>query len=116
MLKRTDFAEKRQFGRRQTAIRGWVKVAGRPPVACIVRDVSEGGALIELESDTWLPFSFRLTTEDRQIDRTCEIRHQRANRIGVEFSTKAEAHTSGSLSRVSETSTWTGSEKLTPRR
>ncbi len=116
MLKRTDYAEKRQFGRRQTQLRGWIKVAGRPPVTCIVRDLSEGGALIETETETWLPFNFRLTTEDGQVDRHCEIRHQKANRIGVEFAAAAEAHTSSSLSSVSDPGGWTGGEKITLRR
>lgn len=85
MLKRSDYAEKRQFGRRHTNTRAWIRVAGRPPVSCTVQNVSEGGALLVCDEEIWLPFSFRLTTEDRQIDRVCEIRHQTGPRIGVEF-------------------------------
>ncbi|HMN38666.1 MAG TPA: PilZ domain-containing protein [Hyphomicrobium sp.] len=85
MMKRTDFTDKRQFGRRQTQIRAWIRVAGRPPVPCTVRNLSEGGALLDCDDDVWLPFSFRLVTHDQAIDKVCEIRHQTGPRIGVQF-------------------------------
>lgn len=91
MLKRNDYAEKRQFGRRAANLKAWIRVSGRPPVPCVLSNVSDGGALIHIESDMWIPFSFRLTSEDRQIDRICEIRHQQPRRIGVEYVTPAAA-------------------------
>lgn len=77
--------EKRQFGRRRTSAHGWVRVPGRPPIACIVRNVSDGGALVELEDARSLPYQFRLVVPSLGIDRDCEPRHLRANQLGVEF-------------------------------
>lgn len=114
-----DFAEKRQFGRRQTHTRAWIKVAGRPPVSCIVHNTSEGGALLECEEKAWLPFSFRLVSEDKQIDRVCEIRHQNGNRVGVEFVAEAHAHarSTSSLSTISDSERWmAGTNGSPPRR
>lgn len=117
MLKRNDFAEKRQFGRRQTHIRGWIKVAGRPQVACIVRDLSDGGALLELYEESWLPFAFRLTSEDKQIDRHCEIRHQRGIHIGVQFVAAATAVDTPTTLPGDDTPSWTGATRSqNPRR
>ena len=85
MLKRTDFAEKRQFGRRAANLLAWIRVGGRPPQPCTLSNISEGGALITLTGSTWAPYAFRLTSDDKSIDKVCEIRHQNGPRIGVEF-------------------------------
>ena len=51
---RTEFAvssprgaERRQFGRRQTYVHARIHARGRPSVPCIMRDISEGGALLQ---------------------------------------------------------------------
>lgn len=85
MLKRTNFAEKRQFGRRPSNMHAWIRVGGRPPQPCKLSNISAGGALVTLIGDTWAPYAFRLTSEDKSIDKVCEIRHQSGPRIGVEF-------------------------------
>lgn len=108
MLKRNDFAEKRQFGRRQTNLRAWIRVAGRPPLPCFVKNLSEGGALLECEGGVWVPFSFRLTSEDKQIDRVCEIRHQTGGNIGVQFVAAAEAQEAPRSKLVLDADTWMG--------
>lgn len=82
-------AERRQFGRRQTFKHGWVKIEGRPPVTCIVRNISEGGALLEVPANTWLPFKFRIEIAGEGIATDCEIRHQRDNMVGVCFAVRA---------------------------
>ncbi len=92
MLKRTDFAEKRAFGRRPANLKAWIRVAGRPPVQCTLSNLSDGGALIHLDQDLWIPFSFRLTSEDKALDYVCEIRHQNGRRIGVQFVTHGEMY------------------------
>lgn len=85
MLKRTDYAEKRQFGRRAANLHAWIRVGGRPPQPCTVSNISDGGAMLRLIGDTWVPYAFRLTSEDKSIDKVCEIRHQSGPRVGVEF-------------------------------
>ena len=111
MLKRTDFAEKRQFGRRQTSIRAWAKVGGRPSLPCVVRNLSEGGALLEFDEPVWLPFGFLLLSEYKTIDRVCEIRHQTANRIGVQFVEHAEAYEPPKNAVTHDTDSWMGGHR-----
>lgn len=95
MLKTSaQMKEQRQFGRRQTSAHAWVKVRGRPAIACVVKNVSEGGALLEFTAAEMLPYRFRVTIEAEGIDRDCEIRHQTGNRVGVEF-VKVEHLTDG---------------------
>ena len=40
--------ERRQFGRRKTYVHAVIRARGRPPLLCVMRDVSEGGALLEV--------------------------------------------------------------------
>ncbi|MGD9783384.1 MAG: PilZ domain-containing protein [Hyphomicrobiaceae bacterium] len=77
--------ERRQFGRRRTALHAWIKVAGRPPLACVVRDLSVNGALLEMEAPHWLPYRFELDIETSGFRTDCEIRHQSPYGVGVMF-------------------------------
>lgn len=85
MLKQSKLAEQRQFGRRQTSSHGWVRVRGRPAIPCVVRNISEGGALLEFQTAEMLPYRFRIVIERESIDRECEVRHQTGTSVGVEF-------------------------------
>lgn len=116
MLKRTDYAEKRQFGRRQTYIHAWVRVSGRPAISCIVRDLSQGGALLEFDEDVWLPYSFRVTSVDKQIDRVCEVRHETANRVGVEFVAHEQTFPAEAVYSLEEAASWIGQDRAPARR
>lgn len=78
-------AERRQFGRRQTYLHGWISVPGRPKLSCIVRDISVAGAKLELQAPSWLPFTFQLTIDASRFATMCEIRHQGPASIGVRF-------------------------------
>jgi hypothetical protein len=103
--------DRREFGRRVTCLRAHILVPGRPRLACIVRDISVGGALLELDIPSWLPFSFDLVIEASRFQTACEIRHQRANAVGVRFIT-ATAVTSPGQGRpalsADELTTWMG--------
>jgi hypothetical protein len=77
--------ERREFGRRTTCLHGWVLIEGRPRIACVVRNVSEGGALIECRVPKELPFQFQLSIDCKGFEATCEIRHKGATWIGVQF-------------------------------
>lgn len=85
MTRQVNPADRRQFGRRQTNLQGWISVAGRPRLSCIVRDLSVGGALLEFEKPSWMPFNFKLTIEATRFVTWCEVRHHRANSVGVRF-------------------------------
>ena len=85
MTKPGNPADMRQFGRRQTNLQGWISVAGRPRLSCIVRDISVGGALLEFEKPSWMPYNFKLTIDATRFVTWCEVRHHRANAVGVRF-------------------------------
>jgi hypothetical protein len=78
-------ADRRQFGRRQTSYHAWIHVPGRPKVPCMVRDLSVGGARLELVMPPWLPYNFQLTIEATQFTSMCEVRHSGPNSLGVRF-------------------------------
>ena len=77
--------ERRQFGRRKTLLHGWVVVEGRPKMACLVRNVSEGGALLECDVPKGLPFRFSLVIDCKGFQAWCEVRHQTDQWMGVRF-------------------------------
>lgn len=77
--------DRRQFGRKVVHVHGWIKVAGRPPVACVVRDVSLNGARIELPKKTWLPYDFLLVVEPMGLRTKCAVRYVHDRFIGVLF-------------------------------
>ncbi len=79
------FVERREFGRRKTCLHGWLAVEGRPKIACLVRNVSEGGALLECEVPKVLPFRFNLIVDCKGFQASCEARHKTETWVGVRF-------------------------------
>ena len=77
--------ERRQFGRRQTNIFGWVIVPGRSPLCCRVTNISPRGAHLEMEKPLWLPYQFKLVFANDQSEQLCEIKHLYAGGLGVMF-------------------------------
>ncbi len=89
---RTEFAvsfprgaERRQFGRRQTYVHARINARGRPSVPCIMRDISAGGALLEVEHPQWLPSRFRLRIEADGTEADCEVVRRTEDAVGVRF-------------------------------
>lgn len=80
-------AERRQFGRRQTHVHALISARGRPPVPCLMRDISDGGALLEVAHPEWLPSRFRLLVEAVGFEADCEIVHRDDSAVGVRFAT-----------------------------
>jgi len=78
-------AEQRAFGRRESRIHAFVKVPGRRPEPCIVRNISEGGALLAFPAPFDPPARFRLTIDAKGIDVNCEVRRRNGLEFGVEF-------------------------------
>ena len=77
--------DRREFGRKAVNFHGWVRVAGRPPVACIVRDISVKGARIELPELVWIPYDFTLVVEPIGLRVLCETKNKYDRYIGVLF-------------------------------
>ncbi len=55
--------DRRAFGRRQTRQHAFVHLRGVRPVRCLVTDLSEGGARLELAQLCRVPQNFRLVWE-----------------------------------------------------
>ena len=91
MHKPANPADRRQFGRRQTSLHGWISVPGRPKLACHVKDLSIGGALLGLQAPSWLPFNFVLTIEATRFVSWCEVRHHKHDAVGVRFMSAVES-------------------------
>jgi hypothetical protein len=108
--------EQRAFGRRQTLEHAIVRIAGRPPMRCIVRDISEGGALLDFGEQVWLPFNFRLVWEGTQREEDCETRHQNSGRIGVQFVAREQTTSGRGGSRLGDASQWIADQHSTTRR
>ena len=87
----STFSERRQFGRRTTRIHAWIELPGRPRQACIVRDLSPAGALLELLEDGLLPFKFRLAMGAPEEVFLCQACHQDQRLLGVQFKGRAAA-------------------------
>lgn len=77
--------ERRQFGRRLTCVHGVIRTRGRPDVTCTVRNISEGGALLQVSQPAWLPSRFQLFIEVSKSERECEIVHRGEITVGVRF-------------------------------
>lgn len=76
---------RRSFGRRQSCLRAVARIPGRPPEHCIVRNISEGGALLDFGYGLQPSFNFDLEIGPHQVVVGCEIRHQGQYGVGVKF-------------------------------
>jgi len=54
-------------------------------ITCTVRNLSAGGACLEVESPVGVPDDFSLVIESDHLTRACHVRWRRAKRIGVAF-------------------------------
>lgn len=83
-MKSAEALDRRVFGRRHTNIRASVRI-GYQVVACTIKDLSEGGALLEFDEPVDLPSRVRLSWPDHPNEVICEVRHARRNTAGVQF-------------------------------
>lgn len=102
-------SERRQFGRRTTCLHAWVKIPGRPQIACLVRNLSVGGALLEFDVPDWLPYRFRLHIEASGFMTNCETRHVGTRAVGVMF--VETTHVRDGSSVLTEKDIWGGLER-----
>lgn len=52
---------------------------------CIIRNISEGGALLDFGQKPRVPFMFELTIEGFRGTFPCEVRHDGSTAVGVRF-------------------------------
>ena len=99
-------ADRRQFGRRHTHVIGRIKLPGRAALSCIVRNMSDGGALLVFDRPEILPFGFLLTIEGEHKTYGCEVRHHFGERVGVAFVDVSVIHGAGAGPGAGELASW----------
>jgi hypothetical protein len=77
--------DRRAVARHVVAQPALIQPHGRPPVACLVRDITEHGALLEVTDGSYVPkvFALRLLRGDTLI--SCQIAHVTHGQYGVSF-------------------------------
>ena len=88
MAESTAGVERRQFGRRQTCLHATIATRGRPVILCLMRDVSDDGALLEVPHPEWLPTRFRLIVEALGIESDCEVVRRTEFAVGILFAAR----------------------------
>ena len=81
----SEGADRRQFGRRSALWHAWIVTGNKQRLACCIRNVSTGGALLEMAVPATLPQKFDLLIEDRQLTIRCDLRHRGEHGIGISF-------------------------------
>ena len=77
--------ENRAFGRRSIVRHAWISAGQRSRLSCCIRNLSVGGALLELAVPAWLPYNFELQIEDPRMVIACEVKHRGLHGVGVAF-------------------------------
>ena len=93
-------SDRRQFGRRKTNLHATVRAPGRSSTPCMIRDLSPGGAQIEVAFPGWLPSRFRLTIDSTDFDVECTIVYRTTNYAGLRFADAGVEETVASRSRA----------------
>jgi hypothetical protein len=85
-------SEKRKTPRHALRYSAWIGTGDNAPLrGCIVSDISEGGARLDVESAVELPDQFQLLLSCRDgIYRQCRAVWRTNNQIGVQFESPAE--------------------------
>ncbi len=77
--------DRRQFGRRWSKVHAWIHIDGRPRIPCVVRNFSEGGALLLCQDVDSLPLTFKLNIDVIDFHIGCQVRHCDEGMVGVRF-------------------------------
>lgn len=77
--------ERRGSHRHKTFKGGSISFDLAPPVACIIRNMSESGAGLELSNPAQVPDSFDLLIKPELLKRHCRVVWRADNRLGVQF-------------------------------
>jgi PilZ domain len=77
--------EKRAAPRHRVLKHGTLAFGGGGGIDCMVRNISEGGARLEIVSPVGVPTSFTLVIETDQFMRRCHAVWSNDTRIGVAF-------------------------------
>jgi hypothetical protein len=59
--------------------------SGGGSISCTVRNISDTGAAIEVESPLYIPNRFKLIVQTDNLNRSCHVVWRKERRIGVAF-------------------------------
>lgn len=78
--------ERRQLARHRTFKGGRIFVPFRPGVDCLIRNLTEDGACVEVIGHAPLPENdFELAIKPEWLNRRCHVVWRKLNKIGVKF-------------------------------
>ena len=81
--------DKRKAVRHRTLKAGTINFNRGASIDCRVRNLSPGGACLEVASQAGIPDDFVLAVESDQLKQPCHVIWRTATRMGVEFSNAA---------------------------
>jgi hypothetical protein len=78
--------ERRRYPRTRTLKAGQIEFNRRLNVVdCVVRDMSAGGACLQVEDPDWLPKQFDLAVPIDGLKRACRVAWRAKDRLGVAY-------------------------------
>lgn len=78
-------SENRRSARLRTYKGGSIIFGVAPAIDCIIRNISETGAALELQGPAGIPEEFTLLIKPELVKRNCRVAWRLAKRIGVQF-------------------------------
>ena len=77
--------DNRRFGRRRALIHAFIVNKNGHRIPCIVRNISMGGALLEVRDPKQVPNRLTLLIDADSFEADCDIRHRTAHGVGIYF-------------------------------
>jgi hypothetical protein len=77
--------ERRRTPRQRTLKGGTIIFGTAPDIDCVIRNLTEIGAALEVGRSAGIPDHFTLLIKPEIVKRTCRVVWRSAKRIGVEF-------------------------------
>jgi hypothetical protein len=77
--------EKRQVQRQRALKGGSIGFGGGARIDCVIRNLSETGAALDVQSPIGIPDDFTLFVNQEETKRSCHVAWRSTNRIGVRF-------------------------------
>jgi hypothetical protein len=71
--------------RRQRVLKAGTIAFNRSTIDCVVRNISETGAALQVESQIGIPVSFHLIIAAEQFRKLCRVRWRKEKQLGVVF-------------------------------
>jgi hypothetical protein len=76
--------EQRKTPRRRVLKAAMIQFGG-DSLPCMVRNISDTGAAIEITSPLWFPDHFTLVVASEALNKSCEVIWHKEKRVGVKF-------------------------------